>query len=83
MSRKSAHHARLRAEHLPTIKEFCEDAGLKYEFIHGYEWHIRIECVLDVFPTSNRYHWIKTGGRGSFRDYEELGQIFERHINDK
>lgn len=76
MSEKSWHNAKLRKEHLPTIKDFCEDAGLEYEFIHGFEWHVRIAKVLDVFPTRNKWHWLPTGERGRFEGYEELGQIF-------
>jgi hypothetical protein len=81
MSQKSAYHAQLRAEHTPTIKAFCDDLGLKYEFIHGFEWHIRIENIMDVFPTRNRYHLLKTDERGGFSDYEELGRIFETYVN--
>lgn len=75
MSKKGVYHAELRKEHLPTIKAFCEDAGLNYEFVHGYEWHIRIEGILDIFPTHNLWHFLPTGERGQFKDYEELGRI--------
>lgn len=82
MSKNGARNAQLRKEHLPTIKDFCEDLGLAYEFVHGFEWHIRIEKVLDVFPTRNRWHWLPTGERGQFNDYDELGQIFMERRND-
>lgn len=82
MSRsKSNRNMSLRREHIPTIKAFCEDLGLEYVFINGYEWHIRVQNVMDVFPTRNRYHLLKTGERGSFADYEELGRIFEEYVN--
>jgi hypothetical protein len=76
MSRSSWYNAKLRKEHIPVIVEFCKDAGFSYKFVNGFEWHIRIENVLDVFPTRNRWYWLPTGERGSFNDHEELGQIF-------
>lgn len=83
MSNKSNYHQKLRKEHLPIIQSFCEDAGLEYEFIYGFKWHIRIEKVLDVFPTHNKWHWLPTGERGRFSDYEELGQIFNDRMSDE
>lgn len=80
MSRsKSNRNARLRKEHIPTIQAFCEDLGIEYHYINGYEWHIRIGGVMDVFPTNNRYHLFKTNQRGTFEDYEDLGRIFEEY----
>lgn len=78
---RSRINAEKRKKHIPTIKAFCEDLGLEYEFIHGFEWHIRVQGVMDVFPTRNRYHLLKTGARGQFTDYEELGRIFEEYVN--
>lgn len=72
-----------RKKNLPTIKSFCEDAGFKYEFIHGYEWHIRIENVIDVFPTNKKWHWLPTGARGTYDDYEDLGRIITEYAEDK
>ena len=63
---RSRINAEKRKKHIPTIKAFCEDLGLEYEFIHGFEWHIRVQGVMDVFPTRNRYHLLKTGARGQF-----------------
>lgn len=77
---KGAYHAYLRKKHLPTIQAFCEDADFTYEFVHGYEWHMRIEKILDVFPTRNRWHFLPTGERGSFKDYEELGRILTERM---
>lgn len=83
MSNKGATNAYLRKKHLPTIKGFCQDNNLSMEFINGFEWHIRIEKVLDVFPTRNRWHWLPTGERGSFHDYDELGRIFMERLDDE
>lgn len=83
MSNRSAYHAQLRKQHIPTIKAFCDDLGLTYVMIHGYEWHIRVQGLMDVFPTRNRYHLLKTGARGGFNDYEELGRIFEEYVNQE
>lgn len=70
-----------RRKNIPTIKAFCEDLGLQYEYIHGHEWHIRVQGIMDIFPTSNKYHLLKTGDRGQFDDYEHLGRIFEEYVN--
>lgn len=83
MSRNGARNARLRAEHLPTIKDFCADHDLEYEFVNGYEWHVRIEKVIDVYPTRNKWHWLPTGERGQFKDYDDLGRIFMERMDDE
>lgn len=82
MSKRGAINAAKRAKNIPTIKAFCEDLGLKYWYVNGYEWHIRIEGIMDVYPTRKRYHLIKTDARGSFIDYEELGRIFTEHMEE-
>lgn len=79
MSNKGARNARLRAKNIPTIKAFCDDLGIEWHYVNGYEWHIRIGNVMDVYPTRNRYHLFKTNVRGQFKDYEELGRIFEEY----
>lgn len=73
--RRSAENWAKRQKNLPTVKAFCEDAGLSYEFIHGFEWHIRIENILDVFPTNKKWHHLPTDERGTYQDYDELGEI--------
>jgi hypothetical protein len=80
MSNRGYANAKAREKHIPLIKEFCKDHDLKYKFVNGFEWHIRIEDVLDVFPTRNRWHWLETDERGSFEDYDELGRIFIERI---
>lgn len=80
---KGHRNAQLRKDHLPTIVSFCDDMDFKYKFVHGFEWHVRIEDVLDVYPTRNRWHWLPTGERGGFSDYEELGQIFLERLNNE
>jgi hypothetical protein len=69
-------NARKRKAHLPEIEQFLQDADLSYSFIHGFEWHIRVENVVDIFPTNKKYHILSNDARGQFKDYEELGQIF-------
>jgi hypothetical protein len=83
MSRKGERNAQLRKKHIPTVKAFCDDLGIEWHYVHDFEWHIRIGGVMDIFPTRNRYHLLKTEERGSFSDYEELGQIFERYVNSE
>jgi 6-pyruvoyl-tetrahydropterin synthase len=76
MSNRTRNNYLKRQHHLPEIKDFLNDANLKWEFIHGHEWHIRVEGVIDIFPTRKKYHVLASGARGSFADYDELGRIF-------
>lgn len=78
MSRNA--NANKRAKNIPTIKAFCDDLGLEWEYVHGYEWHIRIKGLMDIFPTNKRYHLLKNDNRGTYEDYEELGRIFEEYV---
>lgn len=80
MSRRTDRNRLMREQHLPEIKDFLEDAGLDYSFVNGFNWHIRVEGRIDIFPTSKRYHVLATNARGSFQDYDELGRIFLEHL---
>ena len=80
MSRRGEINARKRRQHLPDIKAFLDDLGVEWHYVHGYEWHIRVNGLMDIFPTNNKYHFIKTDQRGEFEDYEELGQIFAEYV---
>lgn len=71
---KGAWRAIARKQNIPEIQAFCEDMGFTYRFIAG-DWHIRIENVLDVYPTRKRYCWLPTGEWGWYNDYEDLGRI--------
>lgn len=75
MSKRGASNAAQRAKNLPEIILFCNDLGLKYVWKAG-NWHMRIEGKFDVYPTRKRYHWLPSGERGHFSDYDELGRIF-------
>ena len=75
MSKRGFKNAALRAKHKPEIIQFCEDHGFKYRWMDG-DWHMRVENVLDVYPTRKRWHWLPDAARGSFDDYEDLGRIF-------
>ena len=72
--------AQKRKEHIPIIKAFCEDNGLTYKFIHNFEWHIRIEGVLDIYTTTMKWHWLPTEERGEINDYDDIGKIFMEHM---
>lgn len=71
---RSAWKAKARAENTPEIVAFCEDNGLTWRYVAG-DWHIRIENVLDVYPTRKRFCWLKTAEWGWYEDYEDLGRI--------
>ena len=73
---------RKRKQNLPEIEQFLQDANLDYSFIHGFEWHIRVENAIDIFPTNKKYHILSNDIRGDFKDYEELGQIFLENIDN-
>ena len=67
-------NAYLRAKHLPEVIQFCKDNMFQYKFIDG-DWHIRIENVIDVFPTRKRFFWLPTKEWGWYQDYDDLGKI--------
>lgn len=79
MSRRGAYNAQLRKENIPTIESFCRDLGLTWRFVNG-DWHIRIENVLDVYPTRQRYCWLPDQEWGFYGDYDDLGRIFTKHM---
>lgn len=80
MSSRGARNAYLRQKHIMIIQDFCDRSGLEWHYVHGYEWHIRIDNVLDVFPTRKRWHCLITDHRGSFSDYEELQDIYFKEV---
>ncbi len=69
-------NARRRAENIPEVVAFCEDAGFEWHYVNGQQWQIRVEQVMDVYPTNKKYCWLPTGTWGSYTDYENLGNIF-------
>jgi len=81
MSNRGYMNREQRKKHIPIIESFCKDNGLTYKFVNGYEWHIRIEKVLDIYPTRMRWHWLPTGERGELEDYDDIGRIFLERIN--
>ena len=82
MSRRSAINQQLRKENKPEILEFCKDNGLDYRWVQG-DWHIRIENVLDVYPTRKKYFWLPDKQWGEYDNYEDLGQIFANKMETK
>ena len=83
MSNKSIRNRHLREQHKPEVLQFCKDMGFSYKWIAG-DWHLRIENVLDVYPTRKRYFWLPTKEWGWYEDYEGLGRIMiERMDNDQ
>lgn len=69
-----------REMNTPTIIAFLEDLCLEWNYVHGFEWHIRVEDIMDIFPTNRKYHLLKNDERGTFNDYEGLGQIFTNYV---
>lgn len=71
-----------RNEHLKWITSFLDDHDMSYRFLAG-DWHMRVENILDIFPTRNRYFFLPTKERGSFDDYDELGEIILGLVADQ
>lgn len=83
MSDRGARNRWLREQHKPEIIDFCKDNGFSFKWIAG-DWHMRIEGVLDVYPTRKRFFWLPTKEWGWYEDYDDLGRImFERLSDDE
>lgn len=77
----AASRAYWRARNLKWITEYLDENELRYEFKSG-DWHIRIERALDIYPTRKRYHFLKSGARGFFRDQRELAEVFLQLVQE-
>lgn len=67
----AAARERWRANRTRFVREFCTTYGFKLESLnHGYQ--LRIEDVLDVYPTNGKWHWLLTGERGDWDSVDDL-----------
>jgi hypothetical protein len=77
---KAAANARARAKNTPEIIDFCTDNGLSYTHINPYQ--IRIENILDLYPTTKKYCWLPLQEWGFYTDYDDIGAIMVKHKED-
>lgn len=82
MSRRGEYNAYLRSQHIPIIQSFCDENGLEWHFVNDFEWHIRIDNKLDVYPTRKRWCWLPNEHRGGFKDFEELQDIYFTELKE-
>lgn len=75
-------NASRRAAHMPLLMEFLENDGLSWRWVAG-DWQMRIENVFDVFPTSQKWHYIPKDIRGRYDDFESLQDSFMRNYYDE
>ena len=77
MSRTEAQRRRFIDEK-EKIKHFCIVHHLAlHELGRGYQ--LRIGGVIDIYPVNKRWHYLKTGQRGSYDDINDLDlSIFNR-----
>lgn len=76
---KSNHNRRLRVEHKPEVLAFCKDHGFDYRWVAG-DWHMRIENIMDIYPTRKRFFWLPDKEWGNYKDYDDLGRIMTERM---
>lgn len=70
---------RSRNHNTTAVGNFCRSYGMKLESLNnGYQ--LRIEDVLDVYPTNGRYCILKTGERGGWESKADLKQLMLRAL---
>lgn len=72
--RRSEINKARREANKPEVLAFCEDAGFSYRWMAG-DWHMRIENVMDIYPTRKRFFWLPTKEWGEYSNYDDLGKI--------
>ncbi len=82
MSNRSARNRWLREKNKPEVLAFCKDMGFSYRWMNG-DWQLRIENVIDVYPTRKRFCWLPSGEWGRYTDYEDLGKIMIERLEGR
>jgi hypothetical protein len=70
---------RNRAKASGMVEGFCEQNKINFNYLSPY--HIRIEGVLDIYPTSFRYHLIRLNERGDWKNIDDLRQLVIKTIS--
>lgn len=70
----SAARERWRNKRTEQINKFAADNVLRLHYLNnGYQ--IRVEGLVDFYPTNGRYCILQTGERGDFDTFEDMRQI--------
>lgn len=81
MGRKGDRNRRLRKQNIPEVIQFCDDHEFNYEWMAG-DWQLRIEEVIDIYPTRKRFFWLPTKEWGWYKDYDDLGKIMSERTSN-
>lgn len=58
-------------ENTEIIEEFCAKHNLSLKYLNnGYQ--LRVNDVIDLYPVRQKWHYIKTGQRGTWEDINDL-----------
>jgi hypothetical protein len=72
--------AEWRERRTEIVAKFCSENGLKIEWLND-NYQLRIDGVLDIYPTNGRYHIIKTGERGDWHlSKHDLSDIYTKAV---
>lgn len=70
----SAARERWRAKRTKVVEDFCREYNFSLNPLnHGYQ--LRIENLLDVYPTNGRHCILQTGERGDWETPADLKQL--------
>lgn len=70
---------RWRTKRTDEIEHFCSKNGFSLVPLNnGYQ--LRIENVIDVYPTNGRWCWLPTGERGGFHTTNDLRKVMLAHL---
>lgn len=71
---KSANQRRIdeanRKRRSEDIETVCKEMGFEYKWMTPYQ--IRIENIMDAFPTNGKWHFVPADKRGDFDTSEDL-----------
>jgi hypothetical protein len=72
---------RWRNKRTTIVGNFCRQYGFKLEALnHGFQ--LRIENLVDVYPTNGRYCILRSGDRGDWNTTKDLRQIMLEALPD-
>ena len=70
----SAARQHWREKRTEIVEQFCRHNSFKLEYLNqGYQ--LRIEGVMDVYPTNGRWCWLPTGERGGWHNDRDLRRL--------
>lgn len=54
---------------------FLEDIKGMHKVVQLTEYQYRIDDTLDIYPSNRKWHLLKTGERGQFRNIEQIKKL--------